>query len=435
MNAIASTLEPIVENSNIYTWENLDPSWQERIKPAIAPDTLPKSIIYPSTPEQLAQVIGLAHSQHYHLLPCGNGSKLGWGGIGKDIDVVVSTKHLNQIIDHAVGDLTVTVEAGVKLADLQAILSKTGQFLALDPANPQEATIGGIIATADSGSLSQRYGGVRDMLLGISFVRSDGQIAKAGGRVVKNVAGYDLMKLFTGSYGTLGIITQATFRLYPIPQAAETIVLTGEMDGIASAVKTVLASALTPTALDLLSPKLVTELGIGQEMGLMVRFQSVADSVKEQCARIQSVAEQLGLRNSFYSNGDDTSLWESLANSIGKLGQSSTIVCKIGVLPTAAAKTLNTLESLGGLGLIHVRSGLGKVWFESQAVSSEMIKTMRNFCKTEQGFMTVLEAPITLKQELDVWGYQGNGLEVMRGIKQKFDPENVLSPGRFIGGI
>ncbi|NET85186.1 MAG: FAD-binding oxidoreductase, partial [Moorea sp. SIO1F2] len=228
---------------------------------------------------------------------------------------------------------------------------------------------------------------------------------------------------------------QATFRLYPIPQAAETIVLTGEMDGIASAVKTVLASALTPTALDLLSPKLVTELGIGQEMGLMVRFQSVADSVKEQCARIQSVAEQLGLRNSFYSNGDDTSLWESLANSIGKLGQSSTIVCKIGVLPTAAAKTLNTLESLGGLGLIHVRSGLGKVWFESKAFSSEMIKNMRNFCKTEQGFMTVLEAPITLKQELDVWGYQGNGLEVMRGIKQKFDPENVLSPGRFIGGI
>lgn len=436
MNAIAQALEPIVGDSGIYSWENVEPSWQERIV-SIA-DHSPSYVVYPNSVEQLAQVMNLSHHNSWTVLSCGSGSKLSWGGVGKTVDIVVSTQRLNRIIEHAVGDLTVTVEAGVKLADLQAILAKTGQFLALDPAYPEDATLGGIIATADSGSLRHRYGGVRDMLLGISIVRSDGQIAKAGGRVVKNVAGYDLMKLFTGSYGTLGVLTEVTFRVYPMPAASGTVLLTGEAEAIASAAKTLLASALTPTAVDLLSTQLVVQLSLGNGIGLMVRFQSVMESVKEQSSRMLDVGKTLGLQGTLYTDADEVNLWQSLPKKICTAPHQTGITCKIGVLPTAAVDILTQLDSLTsspGLGLIHAGSGLGLLQFELGAVKSHAIAQMRNYCEEQRGFLTVLEAPISLKQQVDVWGYKGNALNVMQGIKQKFDPKNILSPHRFVAGI
>ena len=159
---------------------------------------------------------------------------------------IVSTQKLDRLIAHAVGDLTVTVEAGMKFAKLQEILATAGQFLPLDPAYPDRASIGGIIATADTGSLRHRYGGVRDLLLGITFVRADGKIAKAGGRVVKNVAGYDMMKLFTGAYGTLGILTEVTFRVYPLPTTEGTVILTGAADKLANLAKILLSKYFDP---------------------------------------------------------------------------------------------------------------------------------------------------------------------------------------------
>lgn len=438
MKAILQELEPIVGESGICDWENLKPVWQERIARATSPEHFPSSIVYPSIAEELKSVITRAYNNGWGVLPCGSGTKLGWGGVSKGVDLVVSTERLNRVVEHAVGDLTVTVEAGVKFADLQEILLKTGQFLPLEPAYPQEATIGGIVATADSGSWRQRYGGVRDMLLGISFVRSDGQIAKAGGRVVKNVAGYDLMKLFTGSYGTLGILTEVTLRVYPVQEAAATVVLTGEKDAIASATKTLLASALTPTAVDLLSTKLVTQLGLGQGIGLMVRFQSVTDSVKEQSSRLLEVGQQLGLQGTLYTDANEANLWQSLQEQIWRAPHQPAITCKIGVLPTAAVTTLtqlDTLTSSTGLGFIHAGSGLGRLRLDSAAVTPETILEMRRHCQAQSGFLTLLEAPISLKQQLDVWGCNGSALNIMSQIKQQFDPKNLLSPYRFVGGI
>jgi glycolate oxidase FAD binding subunit len=438
MKAIAQELALIVGESSTYDWENLKPIWQERLAKVNATDKVLSSIVYPNTTDELAQIMRLAYRNGWSVLPCGSGSKLNWGGMGKDVDLIVSTERLNHIIDHAVGDLTVTVEAGVKFADLQERLAKVGQFLPLDPAYPEDATLGGIIATADSGSLRHRYGGVRDMLLGISFVRSDGQIAKAGGRVVKNVAGYDLMKLFTGSYGTLGLLTEVTLRAYPIQEASETVVLTGEADAIASATQTLLASALTPTAVELLSTQLVAQLSLGQGIGLMVRFQSVAPSVKEQSSRILEVGQTLGLQGTLYSNADEANLWQSLPKQIWTTPQQPGIICKIGVLPTAAVTTLTQLDTLtsgSGLGLIHAGSGLGLLRLDPEVVKSQAIAQMRSDCEAQRGFLTLLEAPISLKQQLDVWGYNGNALNIMRGIKQKFDPKNLLSPHRFVAGI
>jgi glycolate oxidase FAD binding subunit len=435
--SIAQKLEPIV-GDGICDWESLNSRWREQMAKANNTENLLSGVVYPSITQELAHVMSHAHDNSWSVLPCGSGSKLGWGGVSKDIDLVVSTERLNRIIEHAVGDLTVTVEAGVKFTDLQNVLTKTNQFLPLEPAYPQDATIGGIVATADSGSLRHRYGGIRDMLLGLSFVRSDGQIAKAGGRVVKNVAGYDLMKLFTGSYGTLGIITEVTLRVYPVPEASGTVVLTGEAEAIASATKTLLASALSPTAVDLLSTQLVSQLSRGQGIGLIVRFQSVSESVKEQSSRLLEVGQQLGLSGTFYTEADEVKLWQQLPEQIWESTQPPAITCKIGVSPTAAVATLTKLDALtasSALGLIHAGSGLGLLRLDPTVTTPQTILELRRSCQDQSGFLSVLEAPISLKQQLDVWGYNGNALEIMRQIKQQFDPKNLLSPSRFVGGI
>lgn len=432
---IVQELEPIVGDA-IVNWENLKPYWQEQVANASTPENCSCCIVYPNTTAQLKSVLQQAYKNNWRVLPCGSGSKLGWGGLANQADLVVSTERLNRIIEHAVGDLTVTVEAGVKLADLQAILHKVGQFLPIEPAYPQDATLGGIVATADSGALRHRYGGIRDMLLGISFIRSDGESAKAGGRVVKNVAGYDLMKLFTGSYGTLGILTEVTFRVYPITQASATVALTGEQQAISAATKILLASALTPTSVDLLSTKLVNQLGLAQGTGLMVRFQSVTESVKEQSSRMLSIGQKLGLQGTVYTD-DEAQLWQSLPEQIWNTSTSPLITCKIGVSPSEAVFILTQLDyltSAQGLGLIHAGSGLGLLQLDA-TVTVQTILELRRYCQEKNGFLSVLSAPATIKKQLDVWGYNGNALEIMRQIKQQFDPKNLLSPNRFVGGI
>lgn len=417
--------------ADIISWNNLEASWQEKIKRSLFSQNLPTQFISPHTQESLASVIADANLSRSNVMPCGSGSKLSWGGLAKDVKLVVSTQRLDRIIEHAVGDLTVTVEAGIKLADLQNTLKEVNQFLPLDPAYPESATIGGIVATADAGSWRHRYGGVRDLVLGLSFVRADGKIAKAGGRVVKNVAGYDLMKLFAGSYGTLGIISQVTFRLYPIPDDSITVVITGEDSAIATATKTLLASSLTPTAADLLSPLLVKKLDLGDGMGLLARFQSIPESVEEQGNAISSIAQQLGLKVRIDRHNDEAELWQKLQKIMTLPDSDAAVTSKIGILPSAA---VNLLKKIDGLAIVHVGSGLGRLHLDGED-SLNRIKQIRSIVEENRGFLTILESPAGLKQQIEPWGYTGNALEIMRKIKKQFDPENILNADRFIDVI
>jgi len=434
MNATFSQIKTIVSQDNFCPWENLDSIKQKQIIQAISSPISPQCIVYPQTPAELASIIAYIYDNNGKILLCSSGSKLSWGGLAQNIDVVVSIERLNQVIEHAVGDLTVTVEAGAKFADLQAILAKSGQFLPLDPVSPEAATIGGIIATADAGSLRQRYGGVRDLLLGITFVRADGQIALAGGRVVKNVAGYDLMKLFTGSYGTLGAVCQATLRVYPLPEASATVVLTGDVEKLAQATKSLRASALTPAKFDLLSAQLVKNLCLGEGIGLIASFASLQASVKQQSATLVEVGKQLGLHSSVYIDKEEFTLWETIQQQMRQAGESF-ITCKIGVLASAAIEVLLQIDSISqGMSAIHALSGLG-VWRCPADTTVAKILKVRSLCQSNGGFLTILEAPIACKQQLDVWGYSGNSLELMKKIKHQFDPKDILNPHRFVGGI
>jgi glycolate oxidase FAD binding subunit len=433
-------LESIVGTAGIGLRQYTEVFWQERVEKAVAPGTKIDCTVYPNTQEELAAVIAWAAQNRCAVLPCGSGSKLDWGGLVK-LDpakppgagglVAVSTARLNRLVEHAVGDLTVTAEAGMKFADLQQILATAGQFLPIDPAYPQQATLGGIVATADTGSLRHRYRGVRDLLLGMTFVRSDGKIAVAGGRVVKNVAGYDLMKLFTGAYGTLGVISQVTFRVYPLPESSGTVVLTGEVNALSQTAQILLSSALTPSAIDLLSPQLVAKLGLGKGTGLIVRFQSIAPSVKQQSARLLEVGEKLGLQGTSCCENEDHQLWQRLPQTMWDSGTKSAIICKIGIRPSEAVTAINELPVQDAL--IHAGSGLGVLRFES--ATADTLLQVRRGCEAKGGFLTVLAAEPDIKQQLDVWGYNGSAIDLMRRIKQQFDPENLLSPHRFISGI
>jgi glycolate oxidase FAD binding subunit len=216
------------------------------------------------------------------------------------------------------------------------------------------------------------------------------------------------------------------------------VVLSGEAEAIASATSILRSSALTPTKADLLSTQLVANLDIGKGLGLVTRFGSLSESVKQQSSRLVEVGQKLGLQSATYTDRDEADLWQQLSTQIQNTQPNQTITCKIGVLPSTAVATLNQLDRIApqqGMGMIHAGSGLGLLKFDSPNVKTHTVLQMRTHCQTQGGFLTVLEAPVAFKQQLDVWGYRGNALELMRRIKQQFDPKNILSPYRFVGGI
>jgi glycolate oxidase FAD binding subunit len=433
-NAIATQLQSLINtDTELIEFNKADSYWQEKVDRAVINSPSPIYLVFPETVEILAAIVKEGQQQQWGILVCGHGSKLDWGNLVKNIQLVVSTQKCNRLIEHAVGDLTVTVEAGMKLADLQAQLRLHHQFLPIDPIYPQSATIGGIIATGDTGSWRQRYGGIRDMLLGLSFVRADGKIAKAGGRVVKNVAGYDLMKLFTGSYGTLGIISQATFRTYSLPESSQTLLLTGESDAIAKATQTIRNSGLTPTAMDLLSASICDRLNFGKQISLAIRFQTIAESVAQQAEQIDAIARQLNLSVSYYQDRDELDLWENISAIVRIPDSDKAITCKIGIIPSQAVNFLHHLTTITNnqaLAVIHGGSGIGQLQLSNEDLI--VLKKLRSRLQQNNGFLTVLKAPKSVKKQVDVWGYPGNALKAMQAIKNNFDPQQILNPGRFL---
>ncbi|MEL6552234.1 MAG: FAD-binding oxidoreductase [Cyanobacteria bacterium J06621_11] len=423
-------------------WDAVSPAQQTGIMAAIDSAEPPAAIAYPETTESLGQLMALTHKNQWRVLPMGQGSKISWGGLTNGIDLVVSTAKLNRVVDHAVGDFTVTVEPGLKFADLRSQLATEKQLLAIDPTFSEQATIGGIVATADAGSLRQRYGGLRDMLIGVQFIRHDGEVARAGGRVVKNVAGYDLMKLMTGAYGSLGILSELTFRLYPINKVSRTLILSGGEMALEAAISEVRMSGLTPVALDLTLVRqtaALTNVEAKGHMSLIARFQGIADGVNEQTERLKKVATTHSMQIQQLDGEADKNYWQKASELIA----SDTLYCKVGMRPSALPALLAMIEGdsrhESAQVTLHGSSGLGWVqWPAAIAEGEEMVaalEKMRSHCQNNGGFLTILQAPKSLKQSVDVWGYTGNALKVMRDIKQKFDPQSSLSPGRFVGGL
>jgi glycolate oxidase FAD binding subunit len=278
------------------------------------------------------------------------------------------------------------------------------------------------------------------MCLGISFVRADGEMAKGGGRVVKNVAGYDLMKLLTGSYGSLGIISQATFRLYPLPEVTNTLIFNGSCIAIANLLTKILQSNLTPSKLDLISGKLLTSLQIEAESALVIDFASIAASVEIQTAQAIALSKSLStsLENSLELKVDsiDSNIWQQISNYIWHSevrfeDQNLSRIAKVGILPTKISSTLDQIQKIIPVSAqIHGGSGLGWIVFESAISAAEFLQ-IRQLISANGGFLSLIKASISLKQEIsDLWGYGKDTALLMQQLKQKFDPQAILSPGR-----
>jgi glycolate dehydrogenase FAD-binding subunit len=380
------------------------------------------------TPASFADAAGVVREAAVagHVLrPRGGGTKLAWGASVPEPDLELSTAGLRRIREHNEGDLTAVVEAGVPLAEAQAAFAEAGQMLGLDPplGDGARATVGGIVATGDSGPLRHRYGGARDLLLGLTVVLSDGTVAKSGGKVIKNVAGYDLAKLFAGSFGTLGPILQVVVRLHPCPSATATAA--AESDDPAALVRA--ASGLAHAPLDLESLDLSWRAGRG---AVLARFGGLSAEVQAKRA-VASLLREPGLETEVRVNDEDT--WaEQRAAQRSRRG----LVVRVSGLQTELERVMRVADRLGGS--VVARAGLGLSWVAFELSDPPELVAAVDGLRRElaPSPCVVLDAPPEVRERVDVWGPVDESLaRLMRRVKERFDAHGVCNPGVFAGGL
>jgi glycolate oxidase FAD binding subunit len=394
----------------------------------------PQMVIEPSSPDEIARVLKTSSDAGLQVIPRGGVTKMDWGNPPRGCDLILSTRRLNRIVEHAWGDMTATVEAGCTLRQLQQTLAEHGQRLALDPLWPEKATIGGILATNDSGPFRIRFGSLRDLIIGVTLALADGTLAKSGGKVVKNVAGYDLPKLATGSLGTLGIITQAIFRLHPIPRESRSLSFsTPDNTAMNALVLALLDAKMVPTGVQV-------RAAVSSLPEIDLRFEGTAagcEAQVDQAVRLAAGSRQVGTQI-----GTQADVWNAPAALWD--GAEPSAVCKFTLLPASVGTFFDKLREVAEQAhlqwrLVAQAVGVGLLRLEADGAVADVfpsaIGELRQGLESRGGSLVVLRCPSEVKSTLDVWGSSGDALPVMKSIKAQFDPTGVLNPGRFIGGI
>jgi glycolate oxidase FAD binding subunit len=364
----------------------------------------PASVSLPMNVADLTAVMRRAAVDGQTIGVCGARSKIDQGAVPASLDLLVGTANMDRIVEHAAGDLVVTAQAGVPLAALQEHVARAGQWLALDPPEVG-ATVGGVVASAASGPRRLLYGTPRDLLIGITVVLADGTVAKSGGKVVKNVAGYDLGKLYTGSFGTLGVIAECTFRLHPL--ATTRRVVTAPTDDPADAARRVLATGAAPSALEW-NGQTVTAVIESVESAAIAQAADIAASIGGQIS--DALPDDFGAR-------PPGQVRLKVTHRLGALRQVLGVIASR--LPHAP---------------LRASIGSGVLYLGTDEAVLPGLASLREAVSAYDGGVVVLEAPAGLKRDLDVWG-PARGIAVMRRIKDQFDPDGRMSPGRFVGGI
>lgn len=372
-------------------------------------------VVEPANEPEVSEALRAANQQGLAVIPRGGGTKLDWGNPPSRADVILSTAKLHRVLEHAWADLTVTVEAGCTVADLQRTLAQHGQRLAIDVLWPERATIGGMLSTNDSGALRLAYGSLRDLIIGVTLVLADGTIARSGGKVVKNVAGYDLPKLATGAMGTLGVITQAVFRLHPLPRNARTLSVAGGNPEIAQALLLTLESAT------LAHTSLQARFAADAEPQIDILLEGTEAGIASQEERVRELARKAAVTEA------PPDVWRSRE----RLAEASA-VAKFSVLPSQIGKTIGAIERLARADWRAVVQGTGVGWLSLDAP----LRELRAQVESDGGsLMRVRAAAHGAAPQEDAWGEAGDALPLMRALKHQLDPRSTLNPGRFVGGI
>jgi glycolate oxidase FAD binding subunit len=420
----------------------------------------PTMVFEPVSEIELATVLRYADSAGLTVIPRGSGSKLGWGNPPLRADLVISTTRLNRVIEHAWADLTVSVEAGCTIGTLQDTLADHGQRVAIDPLWPEHTTIGGLLSTNDSGTLRIRYGGLRDLIIGVTIALPDGTLASSGGKVVKNVAGYDLPKLVTGALGTLGVVTRAVFRLHPLPQKVRSFTfLARDAEDANRLVLAIQDSKLAHTGLQI-------RFNSGAQPQVDIRFDGTDEGITAQAETLRKLAPP----SSETQSNDE--IWHARQHLFGAARLSSAAslpfrngagsrspaasvpeaapaapesqpaaIAKLSMLPALIANTCQQLCGLAEPLNVHwsaVVQGTGLGWIRLGPANPNAIQqvllTLRSQLESTTGSLAVQyrspEVP-----EIEAWGNPGDALPLMQSVKQQFDTRKTLNPGRFVGGI
>ena len=427
-------------------------------------------VIEPATAADVAAALRHASEERQSVVIRGAGTKSDWGRTAGHIDVLLDMRRLNRVLAHQHGDLTAVIEAGATLHDVNHALARHGQWLPLDPPFAEHATIGGILATNDSGPLRHRYGTPRDLVIGIQLATTDGVISKAGGQVVKNVAGYDLSKLVAGSFGSLAAFVSATFKLTPLPAASKTLTLdVPDVASLAQVVRTVMASQIEPIAFEVAATNTTTEAGrpfrtdVGRpsrtEVGrpfrgaVILRFASLPNVVDAQIDQAKALAPLQKCPATIVDGDRERALWRAhatrlpadIAGALNELGRIAEPAMAMEHAPSdrterepsdqmerepfgrAAAAGLKASPSIEVIGRAGVGAGLIRIDADEPA-QARIIGQLRETAAF--GNVVIVRGSAVLKTLVDVWGPQGDRQSLFGSLKQAFDPNGVLNAGR-----
>ena len=422
--------------------------------PYVLEGRTPEAVVFPGSRDDVARVLGIAAELEAPVIPWGGGTRMAVGAPPARAGLVLGLARLNRLVEHEPGDLTATVESGVTLAGLQAELGKRGQWLSLDPAHADRATIGGILASNAAGPRRHLYGTARDLLIGVGMVLADGSFVRGGGKVVKNVAGYDVPKLVIGSFGTLGVIVDATVKLRPLPDVDHLVV--APVDRLADAgplLRAIMASDLIPSALDLADAAALEAVGLGAPSSsrgagaapdggaLLVGFDGLAEQVQWQEAELARIVGRAVVVLDGAARDD---AWRALGDVARRAFAHATAVMCWSALPTQVAQLMvdgraaaaqhklsAAFAAHAGVGVVFAVLGEGGGAGDVTAALEDWRRLVH-----ERGGHAVLEsAPLAVKERVAVWDPPGPAHRIMQRLKSELDPRGILNPGRFVGGI
>lgn len=420
----------------------------------------PTLVVLPADAEQITAVLRLADEHNATVFPRGGGSHMMLGNPPERVDLVLSLQRLHQQIAYEPADMTTTVQAGQRLADLQRTLGAQGQFLALDPPAAATTTVGGIVAANRNGPRRLLYGSARDLLLGTTVITIDGKRTKAGGRVVKNVTGYDLNKLYIGSLGTLAVIVELTFKVHPLPPGEQTLGIGFSMHAdMESLTQTVMQLPLRLNSLTVLNAATVSAMSLYDNLSvpdtpylLLVRVEGTPQITTRQIQRITDALQHLSpvgeTTTQTWEDDAQTHLWRGVEEFSVALPATypHSVMSKISVpisnVPALCEAVQNLATQTGAAWPVLAHAGHGMAYVHiplaDEAATSDALQHVQalDACVASvQGRRIIEHAPVALKRRCDVWGTPGDDLALMRAIKHSFDPHNRLNPGRFLGGL
>ncbi|HZS10221.1 MAG TPA: FAD-binding oxidoreductase [Blastocatellia bacterium] len=406
-------------------------------------DETQRVVIFPRGIDELGEMLRFAASEKLVVIPAGAGSWLEMGNKPVRAHLIISTAQMNRVLEYEPADLTATVEAGCTLAEFNARASEHRQWIPLDPFGEAGSTIGAVVATASSGPMRCSFGTPRDWVIGMRVVHADGRITKAGGKVVKNVAGYDLCKLYTGSFGTLGIIAEMSFKLRALPSAERTMFFYSQDAAKLCALAAQIAdSDVQPAALELFTWQVNhVRLDYGEgRFTLALRLLNEPETIAAQIAEAVRIGS--GFRHTLPGVDDAAAFWKDYHEE--ESANDWDIILRVSVLPSDTASMIaeigatlpqSSLRAHAGSGVIRVYAmaeTLGEFKKRSRPVR---LAELRQYAQSRGGQMVILRLPAELRDHLDAWGNIGQTATLMQALKKKFDPLSQLNPGRFVAGI